>query len=136
MRDVKFGSLILPCYEVHPGFELVCALAHPVIFTDDEQVEPSREAAQLVKASMPEEVIFDLGEVQLVRASPAPDPDSLRLLQEFSQNEPGVRVLSSNLSVMAFRDVLPGLVISPITTPETSRLPPAQKRCFRNRWNC
>lgn len=85
---------------------------------------------------MVEEVVDRPSGATLVRPTPQPDPEGLEALRRFAEEYPGIRVISSLLSVQAYREVLPGVVIGVVTTPESSRKPPAEKRCFRDKWSC
>jgi len=132
----NFGEFEVEIVEVYPGLSVISGLAHPIVFEDGEVLEPNPEMARLIKASMEEKVFGHVGDAVLVQATPKPDMGSLKVLRKFEQENPGVRVVSSIIGVTAFRNVLPGLVISPVTTPETTRKPNSEKRCFRHKWSC
>ncbi len=132
---VKVGGLEVEVVELTPGLLGVSALAHELIFADNEQkLLPNPEAAKLIKAKMVETIVESGEGFSFVDSVPEPDPESLRILREFSEKYPGVKVVSSMLSVQAFRKDLSKVVIGSITTPETARLDNPLKRIFRNKW--
>lgn len=135
-KKVFLGGVEAEVFEPVPGLKMVSALAHPVVFEDGTEVPPNPPLAQLVKASMAEEEKERVGEATLVVAKPTPDPEAEKALRKFREEYPGIRVVSSMLSIAAFRKLFPGLVIGPVVTPDTSRLPPPEKRAFRDRWSC
>ena len=136
---VRIGSIEVEVFEPLPGFRVISALAHPIIFEDGGEIHPNPEVAKLIKATLKEKVVEgkkELG-VVLVRTVPVPDPEVEIILGIFAQDNPDIYIISSILSVEAYRGMWPfPVVISPVTTPETARSAPELKRCYRNKWAC
>ena len=136
---VRIESIEVEVFEPLPGFRVVSALAHPIIFEDGGEIPPNLEVARLIKASLKEEIVYNEAEAVFVESIPTSDPDTSAILQRFAEDNPGIYVISSILSVEAYRHILPGLprvVISPITTLGTARVAPELKKCYRNKWAC
>jgi hypothetical protein len=135
MAKVQIAGFDIEVVEPVPGLKLVSALAHELTFEDGEQIAANPELAKLVKAQMVDEPVEQVGEAQLVIATPQPDTETREILKAFFEANPDIRVVSSFLSVSAFRDEFRGKVIGPVTTTETQRSAPAEKRIYRNRWS-
>lgn len=133
--EVEIGGVTCPVVEVAPGLRVISALSHELVFEDGEILSPNPDLAKLIRADMSETVITQSAGFALVVSEPRPNTDSVKVLDEFTMLYPGIRVVSSGLSAQAFRDKFLGLVIAPITTPETARAANDQKRVYRNKWN-
>ena len=135
-KQVVLAGIETAAFEVCEGLWAISALAHPCIFESGGELPPNPALAKVVKAEMAETTFGKVGKATLVVAEPLPDPAALAALTKFREEYPDVKVVSSMLSISAFRGALPGLVVGPVVTPETCRSAPADKRCYRDRLSC
>lgn len=133
---VKFSDFEVEAKEVSPGLRVISALRHSIVFEDGEALAPNPGLEKVVSATFTESVFEKVGEAELVTVREEPTAEGLEALQKFQEEYPGIRVVSSLVSVKAYREHFLGLVVTSVTTKETFRLPPAEKRVMRTKWTC
>lgn len=118
------------------GVKFVNASPHELKFDNGLYFEGNVELAKVVKASPIETLVGKIKgaegqEILLVKTDFVPEMNEtiVKLLEWAKKNN--VYIISSIISAKAYG--LP--VISPIVTPETSRLPPAQRIVFSTKFN-
>ena len=117
----------------------ISALAHELRFDNGLVLKPNQQLAQLLNSIPEEQVIQKIDDISFVKTTFKPNPENevqlVHILDEFFETYPKTTSLfvGSIVAVQtAWRDIN---VVSPITTPETTRLPPNQKICYFNKWN-
>ncbi len=116
----------------------VSALAHELRFTDGSVLKANPELAKLLNSIPKEEIIPSRLKVTLVKTKFYPNPENEKKLIEIQNQfwetyKTDIYFVGSIVAVQTkWSDID---VVSPITTPETTRLPPDQKICYLNKWN-
>lgn len=106
-------------------FTIKSALAHKIVFEDGDVLLPNPELAKVISATAVEEKVDEFR----VKTTFKPNPKAVEFLKQQPNN---ILFLTSIIGLNCY----PSKLISPITTPETTRLPPEQKLCYKNKFNC
>ena len=128
-RCVAGGETLFEGVEVG-DVVIVNATPHELRFVDGTELAGSTFLARKLSARPVEESVAEKAKVKIVRTvfQPAPEGEEVVKLAR----EAGVLLAGSIISAQAYG--YPP-VVSPITTPETSRLPPPQRRVYLDKWN-
>jgi hypothetical protein len=108
-------------------YDMMSALAHELVFDNGIMINANKGLAEKVKA-IPEEkaVFYDCP--QLVTSVFNGDSEVQKWINSlFNKN---VVIITSLIGAQAYK-----LTVSPVTTIETSRLPPKEKICYHDKWN-
>jgi len=113
MKTIKIGK-----------FTIISGLAHSLKFEDGSILEANPDLAKVIKTTPVEEQVDEFR----VMTKFAPDPGAVKFLNSLPEF---TLVVTSIIGL----EILNYHLVSPVTTPETTRLPPEQKICFKNKWN-
>ena len=123
---------------VHEGKKLVFinATPHVLRFDDGTVLQPNQELAKILTAKPQETKIDEFNGVAFVRTEFVGTDDGWKFVQaanDFNnaQSDAKVCIIGSIIAAQAYG----APVVSPITTPETTRAPPDRKVCFKNKFN-
>ncbi|MEX0569075.1 MAG: hypothetical protein Q6363_007965 [Candidatus Njordarchaeota archaeon] len=130
----QFANLDVDVLETDSAY-LINTSPHELKFDDGSILLGNVELAKILKAAPKEKVIKTVNTVTIVKTEFVPEEQGIELVQKIRElnkelSKP-VLLISSIISVQAYGYP----VVSPITTPETSRLPPAQRVVFKNKFN-
>lgn len=119
-----------------PAAYLINTSPHELKFNDGTTLLGSVQLAKILKATPKETPLMSLrGGITLVKTDFERSEEGIRLVHEIIEfnkeaSKPAL-LISSIISVQAYHYP----VVSPIVTEETSRLPPAQRIVYKNKFN-
>jgi len=112
------------------GLKFINCTPHPLNLDDGRTIEGNVECAKILTATSEEKIIDAIGEIKFVTTEFEPSDEGKELAKE--AEEEGYILIGSIISAQAYK--YPP-VVSPIATPETSRLPPQERKVFSRKWN-
>jgi len=97
---------------------------------DDGRVIPGDvSCAKMLKALPQEKTIAEINDIKIVTTVFKKMPEAQKIIDEANKNF--ILLVGSIIAAQVYRKP----VVSPITTPETSRLPPNQRIVYSKKWN-
>jgi len=106
---------------------------HEIRFTDGRVVKGSVTLAKILSATTKQVVVDRIGDIELVRTVFEPSELGREFVKTMiweCKNE--VLLIGSIIAAQTYGY----LVVSPICTPETARLPPDKRVVYSKLWNC
>lgn len=111
------------------GEIFINATPHELIFEDGTEVIGSEALAKILTAKPIEREVMKEGNISYVTTEFEPTKEGIKLVRE--AEERGIKLIGSIVAAEAYK--FP--VVSPITTEETRRKPPAERRIYKFKWN-
>jgi len=121
----------------HEGKKLffINATPHVLRFDDGTVLQPNPELAEILTAKPKETKVDEFNGITFVRTEFQGTEEGWKLVVAANyfnaHNDIKVIFIGSIIAAQAYR----APVVSPITTPETTRAPPDKKVCFKNKFN-
>ena len=111
------------------GELFINATPHELIFEDGTKIKGSEVLAKIVSAKPVEREVMKEGNITYVTTEFEPTREGEEIVAEAQAR--GVKIIGSIIAAEAFK--FP--VVSPISTEETRRKPPAERRIYKFKWN-
>jgi len=137
--EVKGNDTVLTCIKdeemlfqglVHRNTLIINTAPHPINFIDGTTLKGSTTLAGELKARAETRKLFERNGISFITTEFKTDERGRRLV-EWARKAGNVILVSSIISVNAYGYP----VVSPVITPETARLPPPQRKAYKDRWN-
>ena len=112
------------------GVKMVNCTPHPLRFEDDRVINGNKELAAILKATPREKTVKTINDIELVTPQFLSESQGEQLCNY--AKEQGFLLIGSIIAAQAYRKP----VVSPVTTPETTRAPPTQRVIQRKKWTC
>ena len=137
--EVKGSDTVLTCIKdeemlfqglIHRNLLIINTAPHPINFIDGTILKGSTTLAGELKARAETRKLFERNGISFITTEFKTDEKGRRLV-EWARRAGNVILVSSIISVNAYGYP----VVSPVITPETARLPPPQRKAYKDRWN-